>query len=100
LDNETRWKALGFEGVEWLRALDLGHSANSVCAPTRAGTIRVLDLATRRDLPWAVVPDVSLVPNVESAYLWDLAISPDGTSLLYARPVNFHANLWMLENFR
>jgi DNA-binding winged helix-turn-helix (wHTH) protein len=33
--------------------------------------------------------------------LWpDLAISPDGTSLLYDRPVNFHANLWMLENFR
>jgi Tol biopolymer transport system component len=70
------------------------------CAPARAGTIRVLDLATRRDLLWAVVPDVSLVPNAESAYLWDLAISPDGTSLLYDRPVNFHANLWMLENFR
>ena len=70
------------------------------CAPTRAGTIRLLDLATRRDLLWAVVPDVSLVPNAESAYLWNLAISPDGTSLLYARPVNFHANLWMLENFR
>lgn len=70
------------------------------CAPTRAGTIRVLDLATRRDLLWAVVPDVSLVPNAESAYLWNLAISPDGRSLLYDTPVNFHANLWMLENFR
>jgi hypothetical protein len=70
------------------------------CAPARAGTIRVLDLATRRDLLWAVVPDVSLVPNAETAYLWDLAISPDGTSLLYDRPVNFHANLWMLEDFR
>jgi hypothetical protein len=63
---------LGLEGVERLRALDLGHSANSVAAPAltpgqhaRAGTIRVLDLATRRDLLWAVVPDVSLVPNVE-----------------------------------
>jgi hypothetical protein len=90
-----------------LRAFDLGHSANSVAAPAltpgqhaRAGTIRVLDLATRRDLLWAVVPDVSLVPNAEGAYLWDLAISPDGTSLLYHRPVNFHANLRMLENLR
>ena len=70
------------------------------CAPARAGTIRVLDLATRRDLLWAVVPDASLVPNAESAYLWDLAISPDGASLLYDKLVNFRANLWMLENFR
>ena len=70
------------------------------CAPAGAGTIRVLDLATRRDLLWAVVPDVSLVPNAESTYLWNLAISPDGMSLLYDRPVNFHANLWMLEKFR
>jgi dipeptidyl aminopeptidase/acylaminoacyl peptidase len=70
------------------------------CAPARAGTIRVLDLATGRDQLWAVVPDVSLVASAETAYLWDLAISPDGTSLLYDRLVNFRAHLWMLENFR
>jgi Tol biopolymer transport system component len=64
------------------------------CAPARPGLIRVLDLRTGQDRPWAVVPDV------ENAYLWDLAISPDGTSLLYDRFVNFRANLWMLENFR
>jgi hypothetical protein len=64
------------------------------CGPARAGTIYVLDATTGRPRLWAVVPDV------DTAYLWDLAISPDGTSLLYDRYVNFRANLWMLENFR
>ncbi len=64
------------------------------CAPAPQGSIRVLDLATGRDQPWAVVPDA------ENAFFWDLAISPDGTTLLYDRFVNFRSNLWMLENFR
>jgi dipeptidyl aminopeptidase/acylaminoacyl peptidase len=61
--------------------------------PERPGSIRVLNRTTGRDRPWAVVADA------ENAFLWDLAISPDGTSLLYDR-LNFRANLWMLENFR
>jgi hypothetical protein len=47
------------------------------CAPARPGLIRVLDPRTGQDRPWAVVPDV------ENAYLWAFAISPDGASLLY-----------------
>ena len=71
------------------------------CAPARVGTIRVFDLATARDQLWAVVPDVSAtVPGAEAAYLWHVAISPDGTTLLYDRLVNWRANLWMLENYR
>ena len=71
------------------------------CAPARVGTIRVFDLARARDQLWAVVPDVSAaVPGAETAYLWHVAISPDGTTLLYDRLVHWRANLWMLENYR
>ena len=71
------------------------------CAPARVGTIRVFDLAKGRDQPWAVVPDVSAaVSGAETAYLWHVAISPDGTTLLYDRLVHWRANLWMLENYR
>jgi hypothetical protein len=77
------------------RAAHLGRS--SVCGanrhPERPGSIRVLNRTTGRDRPWAVVA------GAENAFLWDLAISPDGTSLLYDR-LNFRANLGMLENFR
>ena len=70
------------------------------CAPVPPGTVRVLDRISGRDQLWAFVPDVTLVLAGERAYLWDLAISPDGTTLLYDRAVHLRANLWMLENFR
>jgi len=46
------------------------------------------------------VPDVAVEPRPDDGYLWGLAISPDGTTLLYDRAVHFRANLWMLENYR
>jgi Tol biopolymer transport system component/DNA-binding winged helix-turn-helix (wHTH) protein len=70
------------------------------CAPAAPGTIRVLNRINGRDQLWAVVPDVALFLEGERAYLWDLAISPDGTTLLFDRAVRLRANLWMLENFR
>jgi Tol biopolymer transport system component/DNA-binding winged helix-turn-helix (wHTH) protein len=70
------------------------------CAPVPIGTVRVLDLTSGRDQLWTVVPDIAAEPTPDDGYLWDLAISPDGTTLLYDRAVHFRANLWMLENYR
>jgi len=54
----------------------------------------VLDRRTGRDRQWGVVPEA------KNVHLWNPAISPDGTSLLFDRAVSFRANLWLLENFR
>ena len=55
--------------------------------------MRVLDRATGDDKVWTVIPGAT------NFVAWDLAISPDGQSLLLDY-TNSRANLWMLENFK
>jgi len=64
------------------------------CGRNNSGVVRVLDRRTGRDRQWGVVPEA------KNVHLWNPAISPDGTSLLFDRAVSFRANLWLLENFR
>lgn len=71
------------------------HDASESASVTMGvGVVRVLDRRTARDRVWGVVP------NAKRVQLWNPAISPDGTSLLFDRWVSLRANLWLLENFR
>lgn len=72
------------------------------CGTTRAGDVHVLDRRTGSDGLWGVVPGAGSWRGrgaLESAFLWDLPISPDGRSILFNR-IKYRANLWLLENFR